>query len=226
MSYSPASPSAASLTSPQVYSTLLPQLRIESPDPHNPVVVHHVPAPWTLLGAGNYAAVFVHPDFPEQVVKVYAPGRPGIEEEAEVYRRLGPHPAYSDCLYADERILILRRLQGITLYDCLQKGIQIPEQVIKDIDNALNFARQRSLFPHDIHGRNVMMDGRRGVVVDISDFLHQDPCSAWDDLKWAYYWLYRPLLQPLQRLGLRIPYWLLDGVRFIYRGYRRLTRQL
>ncbi|MEO0406276.1 MAG: serine/threonine protein kinase [Cyanobacteria bacterium P01_A01_bin.135] len=216
-------PHVAIMSAELVHNTLLPELQIESLDPHNPVVVHYVPSPWQRLGTGNYAAVFIHPDFPKQVVKVYAPGRPGIAEEAEVYRRLGPHPAFSDCLYANDRFLILRRLQGTTLYDCLQQGISIPEQVIKDIDNALDFARQRGLFPHDIHGRNVMMDGQRGVVVDISDFLHQDPCRAWNDVKRAYYWLYRPLLQPL---GTRIPYWCLDGVRQVYRWYRRATRQL
>ena len=62
-----------------IYRELLPHLRIESVQPTNPVVVRTTPAPWRMLGAGNYAAVFYHPDFPEHVVKVYAPDRPGIE---------------------------------------------------------------------------------------------------------------------------------------------------
>jgi hypothetical protein len=175
----------------RVCDSLLPSLHIESLEPFNPVVVHHVPAPWILLGAGNYAAVLCHPEVPDQVVKVYAPGRPGLKEEVEVYRRLGLHPAFSQCLYTGENFLVLKRLHGITLYDCLHRGIPIPERVIKDIDAALDFARQQGLFPHDVHGRNVMVGQQGGLVVDVSDFLHQEPCKAWDDVK-------KSLLPPLQ----------------------------
>jgi hypothetical protein len=59
----------------------------------------------------------------------------------------------------------------------------------------------------------------RGLVVDVSDFLHEDPCNKWNNLKKAYYWLYRPLLSPLR---LRIPYFALDGVR---KGYRLFCGQ-
>lgn len=203
-----------------IHQELLPPLQIESLDPHNPIVVHHVPHPWQLLGAGNYAAVLCHPDYPEQVIKVYAPGRPGLAEEAEVYRRLGSHPAFSECLYVGENFLVLKRLHGKTLYDCMYFGLPIPRQVIQDIDQALAYARDRRLYPHDVHGRNVMMHEGRGLVVDVSDFLHQDTCLAWNDLKRAYYWIYRPILGPLR---LKIPYAVLDLVRKCYRIFRRLT---
>jgi hypothetical protein len=202
---------------------LLPGLRLESQDPHQPVVVHQLPAPWQCLGAGNYAAVFVHPEMPDQVVKIYAPGRPGWAEEVEVYQRLGIHPAFSECLYADPGFLVLKRLHGVTLYDCLHRGLVIPLQVIQDIDQALAYARRRGLYPHDVHGRNVMMQDGRGLVVDVSDFLKAEACYAWADLKKAYHWLYRPLLSPLR---LRVPYWLLDGVRGGYRWFRRNRKTL
>jgi hypothetical protein len=206
-----------------IHQELLPKLRIESVNPHNPVEVRHIPKPWRLLGAGNYAAVVYHPDNPDLVVKVYAPGRPGFFEEVEVYRRLGSHPAFSECLYAKNGILVLKRLHGVTLYDCMHLGLKIPEQVIKDIDLALEYARKRGLYPHDVHGRNVMMLKGRGLVVDVSDFLHKESCSKWDDLKKAYYWLYRPILCPLR---LRMPYFVLDLVRKSYRFLRRLSSRL
>ncbi|HEY9296696.1 MAG TPA: serine/threonine protein kinase, partial [Phormidium sp.] len=181
-----------------IHTELLPGLQIASINPHDPVVVHHLPAPWQLLGAGNYAAVVYHPNYPEVVVKIYAPSRPGFEEELEVYRRLGSHPAFSECLYAEQGILVLKRLYGVTLYDCLHKGLRIPKQVIQDIDAALDYARKRGLYPHDVHGRNVMMYQGRGLVVDISDFLHLETCTKWDDLKRGYYLLYLPLLYPLR----------------------------
>jgi hypothetical protein len=202
-----------------IQEELLPNLQIESVNPHDPVKIQYLPHPWQRLGAGNYAAVVYHPDYPHQVVKIYAPGRPGFEEEVEVYHRLGSHPAFSECYYAKDGWLILKRLYGVTLYDCMHLGLQIPVQVIRDIDKALDYARQRGLYPHDIHGRNVMMHEGRGLVVDISDFLQEETCSKWNDLKKAYYWLYRPILCPLR---LRIPYLLLDIVRKGYRLMRRL----
>jgi len=204
-----------------IHQSLLPGLRVASMTPHNPVVVQQLPSPWQVLGAGNYAAVMAHPEFPEQVVKVYAPGRPGHREEVEVYRRLGIHPAYSQCLFAGDHFLVLRRLRGVTLYDCLHRGLTIPIQVIRDVDAALDYAQERGLHPHDVHGRNVMMNNRRGLVVDVSDFLDQEPCNAWRDLRRAYFWVYRPIILPLR---LKAPYWLLDWVRAAYRKVRRWRR--
>jgi hypothetical protein len=65
-----------------------------------------------------------------------------------------------------------------------------------------------------------MMWEGRGFVVDISDFLHEEACSAWEDLKKAYYWLYLPILSPLR---LRMPYFILNIVRKLYRFSRRLV---
>ncbi|MGA9380926.1 MAG: serine/threonine protein kinase [Phormidium sp.] len=197
-----------------IHSELLPELQIESIDPHDPVVIHHLPAPWQLVGKGNYAVVLCHRNYPEVVVKIYAPSRPGFEEELEVYRRLGSHPAFSQCFYGENGVLILKRLYGVTLYDCLYKGLRIPKQVIQDIDAALDYAKNRGLYPHDVHGRNVMMYEGRGLVVDISDFLHLETCHKWENLKRAYYWLYLPLFYPLR---LRVPYFILDIVRKSYR---------
>lgn len=205
----------------QVQQGLLPQLNIYSKEPYNPVIVGQVPPPWRCLGAGNYAAVFEHPDYPEQVVKVYAPGRPGIEDEIEVYQRIGKHPAFSQCYHSGSNFLILKRLHGITLYDCLNRGLIIPPQVIQDIDDALDYARNRGLTPHDVHGRNVMMSQGRGLVVDISDFLKPQPDRAWQDVKWAYQWVYQPVFM---RLRLQIPYVFLDWVRGSYRLARMSGR--
>jgi hypothetical protein len=197
-----------------VFQQLIPELQVRSIHPHDPVIVGNIPYPWELLGTGNYAAVLYHQDYPDYVIKIYAPNRPGFEEEVEVYRRLGSHPTYSECFFARDGILILKRLYGVTLYDCIHRGLRIPKQVIQDIDKALNYARDRGLYPHDIHGRNVMMSQGRGLVVDISDFLHPEKCLKWDNLKRAYYCFYRPILSPIK---LPIPYFLLNGVRKLYR---------
>jgi hypothetical protein len=203
-----------------IYRELLPALKIESLSPHDPVVVHQAPTRWHVLGRGNYAAVLYHPEYPEVVVKVYAPGRPGFEAEREVYHRLGEHPAYSQCMYAEDGFLVLKRLHGVTLYDAVHQGLPIPEQVIQDIDRALGYARQRDLHPHDVHGRNVMMQAGRGLVVDVSDFLKEEDCTKWKDLKKGYQRVYRPIFMPLR---LPVPYFVLDLVRLGYRVFRRLS---
>ena len=202
-----------------VHNQLLPDLQLQSVDPHDPVQVVNLPSPWRILGCGNYAAVVHHPRHPELVVKVYAPGRTGLADEAEVYRRIGNHPAYSQCFHVGASFLVLRRLHGVTLYDCVRKGVPIPPQAIDDVDRALDHARARGLHGHDVHGRNVMVHDGRGLIVDISDFLNPEPCTAWRDLRLAYYLLYRPLIAPLR---LRAPAPLLNGVRRAYRLYRRL----
>ena len=202
-----------------VHQQLLPDLRLESVDPHDPIRVANLPAPWRILGCGNYAAVVNHPTHPELVVKVYAPGRSGLAEEAEVYHRIGSHPAYSQCFHVGATFLVLRRLHGITLYDCVRKGVWIPSQAIRDVDRALAHAQARGLYGHDVHGRNVMLHNGRGLIVDISDFLNPEPCTAWRDVRLAYYLLYRPVIAPLR---LRAPAPLLNGVRRGYRLYRRL----
>jgi hypothetical protein len=98
--------------------------------------------------------------------------------------------------------------------------LRIPPKVIKDIDYALDYARTRRLYPHDVHGKNVMMFEGRGLVVDISDFLQQEKCSKWDDLKRAYYLIYLPIFYTLR---LRVPYALLNTVRKTYRFIRFIS---
>jgi len=153
---------------------------------------------------------------------VYAPGRPGFEEEVEVYRRIGIHPAFSQCFHAQDNLLILKRLWGITLYDCLHQGIPIPMQVIQDIDLALDYAQGQGLNPRDVHGKNVMLAAGRGLVVDISDFLKPGSGVIWTDFKRFYFWIYRPLLSPLK---LRIPFRLLEFSRFAYRCFRQFLKR-
>ncbi|WP_037285130.1 serine/threonine protein kinase [Saccharibacillus sacchari] len=209
-----------------IEDTLLPDVQLESIDPFNPVVVHLTPTDWTLLGAGNYAAVFEHPSLPGKVVKVYAPGRPGWREECDVYERLGTHPAYST-LYAanvldNKYYLVLKKLEGKTLYNCLRDGTYIPSKAVRDIDSALDYARSRGLNPKDVHGKNVMLKDGRGLVVDISDFLQAGPCVMWKDFKKAYFKLYKPLMP--KKHTFPMPDWSMNAIRYVYRRLRKKAR--
>ncbi|NFD28582.1 serine/threonine protein kinase [Clostridium botulinum] len=196
----------------------IPNLKMKSINPSDPIKVEFVPKPWILLGCGNYAGVFTHPDFDNLAIKIYASGRDGLREEIEVYKTIGEHPAYSKLLYSKNNYLILKRLKGITFYNSLIKGIKIPKHIIKDIDNALEYARERGLNPHDVHAKNVMIVNNRGVVVDISDFKHKEYCCLWHDFKKAYYKLYIPFVY---KLDIPIPNFVLDTIRRMYKRYSK-----
>ncbi|MNM14045.1 hypothetical protein D3C81_242470 [compost metagenome] len=201
-----------------IHEELLEGLILESIDPEEPIKVREVPESWRLLGSGNYAAVLYHPEYEDYAVKIYAPGRPGIREEAEVYTRLGSHPAFSELMHDGGSFLVLRRLRGITFYDCIKRGVPIAEQAVRDIDEALRDAKARGLHPHDVHAKNVMQLDGRGLVVDISDFLKREDCMMWEDFKKAYYRLYRPLAS---RHAVPVPDAVLQAVRRGYRLWRK-----
>ena len=203
----------------KIENELLPHLAIESINPYDPVVIHHLPSPWKAVGTGNYAAVVIHPDYPDLVVKIYAPGRPGFAEEVAVYQQIGDHPAYSKCYHYGENYLMLKRMYGTTLFECFHQGIPIPLHVIKDVDKALSYAQQKGLTPHDIHGKNVVLHNGQGYVVDISDFYKEEPCSKWKDLKKAYYKLYYPFFY---RHPIKIPYFVLNFIRKSYRLFKKM----
>ncbi|WNC12775.1 serine/threonine protein kinase [Brevibacillus brevis] len=204
-----------------VLDSFLQEVKIESRSPDDPVVVLHTPYPWEVVGTGNYAAVFAHPDYPRLVLKLYAPGRPGWEQEVEVYRKLGETPSFPACYHYGEGYLVLKRIQGIPLFDCVRYGIPIPPQVIEDVEAALAEARKRGLYPHDVHGKNVLMDQGRGYLIDVSDYYKNIPDSKWKDLRKAYYRIYLPFLKDR---GWKFPLWVLDAVRKGYRLYKKARR--
>ncbi|WP_400163234.1 serine/threonine protein kinase [Brevibacillus sp. TJ4] len=205
----------------EVIDLFLREVRIESQSPIDPVVVHHVPEPWEVVGTGNYAGVFAHPDFPEAVLKLYAPDRPGWGEERKVYEILGDTPWFPTCYQAKEGYLVIQRIEGISLFDCVRYGIPIPPQVIEDVEEALSVARQKGLFPHDVHGKNVLMHHGRGYLIDVSDYLKNIPDRKWQDLRKAYYKVYLPFLKDR---GWKIPLWTMNVVRKGYRLYRKVSR--
>ncbi|MBO9129011.1 serine/threonine protein kinase [Bacillus sp. 165] len=200
-----------------VEKELLPIIHIYGEAEHEPVTVSHIPAPWSLIGNGNYAAVFSRQEYDGFVVKIYASNRTGIEQEIEVYKKIGSHPSYSQLFGHGKNYLILKKLDGITLFNAVYRGVYIPKQVIKDIDKALFYAKTRGLNPSDVHGKNVVLHNGRGYVVDISDFLKEGQCSKWQDLRKAYNVIYAPLFQ---RFTFPVPFVILEWIRKGYRIYK------
>ena len=205
-----------------VEKELLPQIHLTAINPYNPILVNNRSNSWKTIGTGNYAGVFAHDSQPEWVVKVYGRNPEELKKEIEVYRKLGNHESYS-LLYAyGETYLVLKKLEGLTLFDAVVKGVPIPEAVIEDIDAGLAYARTVGLNPYDVHGKNVVMHQGRGYIVDVSDFYKQGNCRKWRDLKKAYYKIYRPYISKHHP---PIPFFVMDGIRKGYRIYRKLRNR-
>jgi len=206
----------------KIEQELLPSLILISNSPFDPVQVVSLPSPWKVIGCGNYAAVFGHPSFDHVVVKVYAVDIEGIKEEKKVYEQLGEHPSYSHLYASGDTYLVLKKIKGITLYDAIHRGIYIPERIIKDIEEGLSYAEKKGLRPHDVHGKNIMMDKEKGYIVDVSDFYKTDTCRKWKDLRKAYYKIYLPLFS---KITLPVPYFMLNWIRKGYRLYRQYKKR-
>jgi len=204
-----------------ILESFLQEVKLESVSPEDPVVVYHLPKPWELVGTGNYAGVFAHPDYPEVVLKLYAPGRPGIEQEKQVYEKLGESKYFPICYQTGDNFLVLKRIRGHSLFDCVRYGIPIPPQAIEDVEAAMAEARAKGLHPHDVHGKNVMMYQGRGYLIDVSDYYKPQEDNKWRDLRKAYYRFYLPFMK---ERGWKVPLWVLDGVRKGYRLFRKWKR--
>jgi hypothetical protein len=200
---------------------LLPQIQLKAVSPHNPILVNNRSNSWKTIGSGNYAGVFFHDSNPDWVVKVYGRNPEELKKEIDVYNKLGDHESYSSLYAYGENYLVLRKLEGLTLFDAVVKGKSIPETVIDDIDAGLAYARSVGLNPYDVHGKNVVMFNGKGYIVDVSDFYKQGYCRKWRDLKKAYYKIYRPYIFKYHP---PIPFFIVDGIRKGYRLYRKFKK--
>jgi hypothetical protein len=204
-----------------VEGDLLPQIELTAVSPYNPILVINRSTSWQTIGSGNYAGVFAHDANPDLVVKVYGRNPEELKKEIDVYKKLGNHESYSSLFAYGKDYLVLKKLEGLTLFDAVVKGEPIHESVIQDIDAGLAYARSVGLNPYDVHGKNVVMDKGRGYIVDVSDFYKQGYCRKWSDLKKAYQMIYRPYIF---RYHPPIPFFIVDGIRKGYRLYRKFKK--
>lgn len=200
---------------------LLPNIQLTTEGPFDPIIVKNVSNTWKTIGSGNYAGVFLHQSNPKWVVKVYGRKPEDLKKEVDVYKKLGKHESFSSLIDYGDNYLILKRIDGMNLFDSVVKGIRIPESVIWDVDEGIAYARSVGLNPFDVHGKNVVMSNGRGYIVDVSDFYKQGKCRKWDDLKKGYYKIYLPLIYKYHP---PIPFFIVNSVRRGYRLYRKIKK--
>lgn len=191
------------------------RVRIKSVQARDPVHVEAYPEDWRCVGVGTSAAVFQPKEHPELSVKVYALTRVQIAgEEAGIYEQLGESPFFPRYYGSGDNFLVISYRPGQNLYDCLVQGIFIPEQVVRDVDEAIAYARGKGLNPADIHIKNIILHEGRGFLVDVSDYRKELDCMRWTTLKQVYYDYYSELYRP----GLTVPSWVLETIRKWYKA--------
>jgi len=193
---------------------LLHSVRIRAGASNEPVTIDHVPAPLRFLGRGTDAIVVQHPGLPELAFKVYAPTTVGcLADEFAAYQCLAGSPYYATCLGRGAFYLVLSYEPGPTLYQCLTDGIPIPARAMADVEAARDHARSVGLHPKDVHLKNVLLQGDRARVLDVSKYVAPgDEDKVWDALAEGYRRVY-PLLR-----GRRTPVWLIELVKRRYKA--------
>jgi predicted Ser/Thr protein kinase len=160
------------------------------------ILVEHDPA-LTLIGKGRSAYVF-RISQTNKAMKVFFPKYAHLaKEESDIYKRL-QHISYYPSLYeTGPGYLVIDYIEGATLFECITKGIFISNEVIKEVDAALQLARQEGLNPSDIHLRNIFLTLDKKVrIIDVARFRQEKDCVRWRDLKYAFYHYYKKRFFP------------------------------
>ncbi|MEK3995020.1 serine/threonine protein kinase [Psychrobacillus sp. FSL K6-2365] len=163
------------------------------------------------IGVGTDAAVFQSLSAPDYAFKLYAKDRVNkVKVEANVYHILGDSPFFSTCFASYDEYLVLSYEEGKTLFDCILQGIHIPEQVVNDVENAIEYVRNKGLNPRDIHLKNILLQNGRAKIIDVSEYVLPGNDYRWEHLKKGYEQYYH-LID-----GNSVPFWLVETIRKWY----------
>lgn len=171
-----------------------------------------------LLGVGRSAWAY-RIGSTHQAVKIFFPSYAHLaEEEAAVYQVLQGSPYYPALYQVGADYLVMDYIEGLTLFECLCRGIPIKEEHIHQVDKALEDARERGLNPSDIHLRNIMVTTEGKIkLIDVARFRQAKDCPQWEDLKSAFSRYYR-----LPYFPKKIPSFFLNLTAALYK--RKLLR--
>jgi predicted Ser/Thr protein kinase len=193
------------------YKTLADSVEIEL-NGLKPRLINYSPD-LLLIGTGRSAYVFKMKD-KDLALKVYFPHKKSIAiEEARIYRKL-QHIEYYPTLYdGGDNYIVIDFIEGHTLFQCLQKGIYVPEKKFKEISKALKRAEEVGLNPSDIHLKNIILTSSEEIkVIDVARFMQQERDNQWKDIERAYFQVYSKYDLPK-----KIPTFILNLISFIYK---------
>ncbi|CAG9609974.1 protein kinase family protein [Pseudoneobacillus rhizosphaerae] len=166
-----------------------------------------------FIGAGRSAFVFKikHTD---KVIKVFFPSFTKLaKEEAEIYNILEGIPFYPKLYDSGGNYLVIDYIEGHTLFNCLEKGYPITNKNVSEIDEALNLAVSKGLNPSDVHLRNIILTPEGSIrMIDVARFRQTKTCTQWNELKTAFFKLYKRRIFPK-----KIPALLLNFIALLYK---------
>lgn len=177
---------------------------------------------YELIGCGCSSAVFRSKNYPHVAVKVYSPEqRQEVFLEVVAYKKLQDVSCFPKLYLYGRNFLAIEYIEGKSLYDCLIEGIDIPEYLITQVDEAISIAKERGLVPSDVHFKNIIVNEDRVTLIDLSDYMSAKYVTRWERLKFFYKTVYRPLLR-----GSRVPKPVVDISRKVYKYLEGLLSKL
>jgi len=189
----------------------LSKITVFSSPNNEPVTIRGDADDLKCIGIGTDAAVFQSLSSPTYAFKLYAKDKVNkVKVEANVYLLLGDSPFFSTCFASYDEILVLSYEEGITLFDCILQGIHIPVQVVNDVEDAREYARNKGLNPRDIHLKNILLQNGKAKIIDVSEYTLPGDDFRWEHLKKGYEQYYH-LID-----GNSVPYWLMETIRKWY----------
>lgn len=196
-----------------IAQNVLSKVKVTSNGENELVTVKGNSDKFKCIGMGTDAAVFRHVYMPHYAFKVFSNDKlEKIEIENKVYSKLCNSKYFPVYYGRGVNFLVISYEEGITLYDCLLKGIHIPKQLIQDVDNARNYVLNRGLNPRDIHLRNILLHEGRAKLLDVSEYMKPGNDNRWEYLKEGYQKYYH-LFD-----GKALPRWIIEIVR---KGYNQ-----
>jgi predicted Ser/Thr protein kinase len=166
-----------------------------------------------LVGTGRSAFVF-RINNSSKAIKVFFPNYTYIaKEEADIYIALHDISYFPTVYDSGLNYIVMDFIEGRTLFECVNQGIPITAEHIKEIDAALLLASNRGLNPSDIHLRNIFITSSNDIkLIDVARFRQTKDCTQWSDLKSAYVLYYKKRYFPK-----KIPAPIMNTVAFFYK---------
>ena len=166
-----------------------------------------------LVGTGRSAFVF-RINNSSKAIKVFFPNYTYIaKEEADIYIALHDISYFPTVYDSGLNYIVMDFIEGRTLFECVNQGIPITAEHIKEIDAALLLASNKGLNPSDIHLRNIFITSTNEIkLIDVARFRQTKDCTQWSDLKSAYVLYYKKPYFPK-----KIPAPIMNTVAFFYK---------
>ena len=160
----------------------LAKIKVFSNPNNEPVTISGDVDDLKCVGVGTDAAVFQSLSAPSYAFKLYAKDKVDkVKVEANVYQILGDSPFFSTCFASYDEYLVLSYEEGKNLFDCILQGIHIPEQVVKEVEEAREYVRNKGLNPRDFHLKNILLQNGRAKIIDVSEYT-----LTGNDFRWEH----------------------------------------